>query len=580
MIKVENLSYSVPQKDLYHNISFTLEDGKHCAMIGSNGTGKSMLVSMIMEPEEFLYDGKLEIDPDCRIGYVSQFSQPVKDTSITVFDYLSQRFVELQNQINVICEKMATEEDLEPIYEQYQLVLDEFNAVDGDNYENNIKKQLKTANLESYQDQAIANLSGGEFKLVQIMKEMIVQPNLLIMDEPDVFLDFANLEGLKNLINTYKGTMLVVTHSRFLLNNCFNKILHLENMDIQEFDGTYEEYNFTLLQTKIELKELSVKDDEEIERNKKLVEKLTRDSANFANASLGRALHARKSIVERLEARRIKAPFVALRQPQIELSTTNVLTDQTVIKVDDDSISFDDLLLEHVSFEIGANEKVAIVGPNGTGKTTLLRRIYDHSDSAVTIGDQVEMDFLSQLQMEMFDVDDKVSDIFYKLGYQTDEAVRAYLEKYCFTEDIVSSKVSKLSGGERNLIQLAVMEAGNANVLLLDEPTSHLDTYSQIELEKAISNYNGAILMVSHDFYTIANCMDYVLLIEDKTLRKVSIRKFRKMIYANHYDKDYIELEQKKKELETRIANALKNSDVELAKTLSDQLEPMIQSKK
>ena len=135
-----------------------------------------------------------------------------------------------------------------------------------------------------------------------------------------------------------------------------------------------------------------------------------------------------------------------------------------------------------------------------------------------------------------------------------------------------------LSGGEQNLLQLAKIAVSGANLLLLDEPTSHLDTYSQIALEKAIEEYKGAVLMVSHDFYNIVNCADYVLFVDDKSIRRMRIRSFRKMIYENHFDKEYLELEQKKKELETRIAVALKASDIKTAKNLCEQLEEVVET--
>ena len=136
-------------------------------------------------------------------------------------------------------------------------------------------------------------------------------------------------------------------------------------------------------------------------------------------------------------------------------------------------------------------------------------------------------------------------------GFKTYEEIRSYISNYGFEGEILNQKIESLSGGEKNMLQLAKVSASKANVLLLDEPTSHLDTYSQIALEKAIEDYKGAILMISHDFYSIVNCMDYVLIIEDKTIRKMSMRKFRKMIYASHFDKDYLEIEQKKKSVET-----------------------------
>ena len=133
-----------------------------------------------------------------------------------------------------------------------------------------------------------------------------------------------------------------------------------------------------------------------------------------------------------------------------------------------------------------------------------------------------------------------------------------------------------LSGGEKNLLQLAKIDVTKADLLLLDEPTSHLDTYAQIALEEAVQDYRGAVLMVSHDFYNIVNCADYVLYVEDKTIRRMRIRTFRKKIYANHFSKDYLELELKKKELETRIARYLKDADYAAAKALTDDLAEII----
>ena len=214
MIKVENLSYSFPQKNLYNNISFTLEEGQHCAFIGTNGSGKSTLIDIIMDPEKYMFDGKLEIDPNCRIGYVSQFSQVDKTREMSVFEYIAEPFIKLQEEIASLCEEMGTSDDIETLLEKYQVALDAFDAIDGDNFENNINKKLNLANLTNHRDKMISELSGGEFKLIQIIKGMINNPDLLIMDEPDVFLDFEHLNSLKDLINTHKGTMLVITHNR------------------------------------------------------------------------------------------------------------------------------------------------------------------------------------------------------------------------------------------------------------------------------------------------------------------------------------------------------------------------------
>lgn len=582
MITVSNLSHGFSDRLLYENISFSIEEGQHIAFIGSNGTGKTTLVEMMIHPENYTYDGTIQKDADCRIGYVTQFSKEDKNQSVSVYDFLAERFVRNQTETARLCEMMATADNLDAIFEEYQRYLDEFQAMDGDHFESNIRRQLKVAGLSDKEYLEISKLSGGEFKLIQVIKEILARPGLLIMDEPDVFLDFENLNGLTELINYYKGTILVITHNRYLLNHCFNKILHLEGRDIQSFDGNYLDYNLALLEQKVELSEQAQKDGEEIARNEKIVEKLRGSATTDSSASRGRALRARVSYLERLKERRIKAPFVQINKagitlPKVEQPSSGEENVLPLLSIQDYSIAFDDVLLEHVSFDIKPGEKVAIVGPNGTGKTTLLREIVRQSHPSIRLSQDARIGFLSQLHGEILNEKNTIFEEFFELGFDTKEQIREYLASYCFEEEALNQQIGLLSGGEKNLLQLARLAKSDANLLLLDEPTSHLDTYAQVALENAIEQYRGAVLMVSHDFYVIANTADYVLFVEDKTIRKMRIRSFRKMIYDVHFDKTYLELEQKKKELESRIELAIQAYDFEKARELCEELEGYVE---
>ena len=580
MIHAEQLTYGFSDKDLYKNISFTLPDNRHCVLIGSNGSGKTTLVDLIRRPEEYLFDGKLIRENVGRIGYASQFASRDKQIDLTVSEYLAQDFLQLQEQIDKVCEKMATEEDLDPLMEEYQRLLDEGESMDADNYERNIIRQLQLSGLEDKSSLELSKLSGGEYKLVQIIRHILRRPGLLILDEPDVFLDFENLAGLRELINDYKGTLLVVTHNLYLLEHCFDLIWHLENAQLQEFDGTFKEYQVSLLKKKIELQKAATIGENEYQRAAEMVERLRDEATEWVDPNKGRALKAKVTYMERWEKKSIQKPFVEIREPDIHLPEVEMPeSDTPLLEVTDYNLSFEKDLLEHVSFSVRPGEKVAIVGPNGTGKTTMLREIWRNEHPAVHFSDAAKVGFFSQLQEDTLNEQNTIEEEFHELGIHSAEQVQSHLEKYCFDTDDLYRPIRKMSGGEKNLLQLAKLAVGGANLLLLDEPSSHLDVYAQIALEKALSEYQGAILMVSHDFYSIANCADAILYVDNGTIRPMSGRAFRKMIYKNHFSHDYLEQETRRKELETKIARCLEAKNTEEAELLYQELESLVRSK-
>ena len=578
MIKAEKLTFGFNSTFLFQNICFTLEENCHCALIGSNGTGKTTLTNLIREPDNYTFDGKLNLDGTGRIGYVSQFAIRDGDQSVTVYDYLCQDFLALEQAINDTCLQMESADDMDAVMERYQQLLDESDAMDADNYEVNIRRQLKLAELEQKESLELEKLSGGELKLVQVIRQMLRRPGLLIMDEPDVFLDFENLNGLRDLINAYKGTLLVVTHSRYLLAHCFDKIWHLENGDLQEFAGSFTEYSYSRLQKKIDLQLAALDDEEEVRRITEMVERLREDASEVIDPQLGRTLKGKVSYLNRLLSRQIKAPFVEIRQPDIQLPAVEETEESAeLLRLDNYSLSFEEKLLESVSFAVHSGEKVALVGANGTGKTSMLRQIWQNQHPAIQFAQTATPAFFSQLHAEILKEQNTIYEEFFDIGFETESQVEEHLQKYCFDPDSLGRKVGHLSGGEKNLLQLAKLAAGHANLLLLDEPSSHLDTFAQIALEDAITAYKGAVLMVSHDFYTIVNCADTILFVDNGSIRPMSARAFRKMIYKKHFSKEYLELELQKKDLETRIARSLESGDCVQAQRQCDKLAVIVE---
>lgn len=616
MIQVEKLSYGFPDKDLYKDISFTLAAGQHCALIGSNGCGKSTLVDLLMHPDKYWFDGKVLLDEGCRIGYASQFSVRDKVQDCSVFDYLAERFTTLSAQISAACDAMAApdldEAELDRLFASYQALLDQSEAMDAEHYESAIRKQLRAAGMRELEHTRLADVSGGEYKLLQIMREMLLAPNLLVLDEPDVFLDFENLNGLCRLINDYPGTLLAVTHNRYLLQHCFNKILHLENTDLQEFDGTYGAYRCELLREKLALRLQHIEEQAEIARTEQMVESLRKRATLMVNPTIGQAVNAKQSQLERLLARQIKAPFIEVREPQITLPEVRQAAEaqgempdgndfastlgsekmeearreaicgdasaqdsRVVLQVSDYAVKFDEHLLRDVNFAIRAGEKVALIGGNGAGKTTLLRDILKQENPAIQIDADTPFAGLSQLDGSAASEDRTVSAVLADAGLQSRQEMRDCLAAYTLPEGALQQKVSQLSGGEQNLLQLAVLARSGAKLLLLDEPTSHLDLYAQAALARAVEAYRGTILMVTHDFYLAANCADYILLIEDHTVRRIRSRNFRKMVYDRYFDSAYLEIDRKKQELETAISAAFQRDDLTAVDKLLTQLEAL-----
>lgn len=526
MIKFEDFSFGFPEKELYEDINVEIETGDHLVLIGSNGCGKSTLVNLLLHEERYTYEGRIRRPKDLRIGYVSQFVE-ASSREGTVTEFLEKPFVEILQKNDQLCGQMAEGEDLEQIYEEYQKLCDEMDAMDAYNYQSNIAKALAAAGLDHLADRKVTQLSGGEYKLLFVMRNMLLMPQLLIMDEPDVFLDFENLLALIKLINSYDGTLLTITHNRLLLTGCFDKIWDVENKSIREFPGNFADYNTWMLQTKLEIFEHVRDFDEFIEKQQEIVRKVRRMAEMTTEPQYGRQLKARATYIERLKKMRGDDPFLEEHHHEFVLWLPEE-EEALPVEVQDYTLSYEgeEPLLEQIFFSLAPGEKVAIVGPNGTGKSSMMRDLYEKlwEEHGETVG-------------------------YFRQIIEADEALR-------------------LSGGERNLAQLQELCSRPHKLLLLDEPTSHLDIYAQIELEKALRKYKGTILMVSHDLFAVAGVCDRVLLLEDGSLREMSGRAYRKSIYKNYFSADIFEAERKRIDTEIRASDLLRAGKYKEARTV------------
>ena len=530
MIRFKEVTFVYPSKDVLDEISFDIEQGDHAVLIGSNGSGKSTLVRLMLNPDIYTYEGDIMRQDGMRISHVDQFVEH-EERDITAYDFLAEPFARLQSELDRICSLMADESAPEDIYDRYQSCLDEMESVDAYNYDSNIHKELAVAGLSHIAEVSVNRISGGEYKLLSIIRSMLMKPQLLVMDEPDVFLDFENLVGLMKLINDYDGTVLAITHNRLLLSQCFDKVLHLENQKLQQFPGSYAEYSRAMLETKLEMHELTSRFDDFIAEQRVLVEKMRKEATETTDSKKGKQLRARSSYLDRIIAMREDYPFLETDRYDFSFPDADEASaDEVLITITDYSLSFEREILKDVNFEVRRGDKLAFVGANGTGKTSLLKDVYS------------------------------------MLAERMPGEVKMFSQIYDDAEDT-------LSGGERNLRQLEEICESSASVLILDEPTSHLDIYAQAALERAIKSYKGTVLMVSHDFFAVTGCADRIMLLENGSLREQSPRAYRKSIYKKYFDSDIFEAERIRKETEMRLNALISDRKYDDARALLSRTE-------
>ncbi|MGD9569242.1 MAG: ribosomal protection-like ABC-F family protein [Sedimentibacter sp.] len=521
-IGVSNLTKAFGVDKIFENVTFDVKTKDRIGLISRNGTGKSTLIKILAGYENY-QSGMVNKRKGLTIGYLEQI--PSYDDENTVLDVLNEAFFNL-NEIKLQMEQLEKSFDklkddkLHAAINKYSSLHDTYEIAGGYNIKERLNKILQGLEIcEDMQKRQFNMLSGGEKTRVILGKILLEEPELLLLDEPSNHLDIKSVEWLEEYLNTYNGTLLMVSHDRYFLDRVVNKIIELEPDCAEIYYGSYSKYV-----TEKELRFLqAMKEYENQQRKiKKMEEQIQRYRIWGEMRDSDKMYKRAKELEKRLEKiDRINKPIVDKKVANFHINSVE-RTGKEVIKVTNLKKSFDsNKLFEDVNFTLFYNDSMCILGENGTGKSTILKIILNeiNTDSGeVKIGSNVKIGYLPQ--EVSFDKEDvSIVDYFsYNYGISLSEA-RKELAKILFTGDDVYKYISTLSGGEKSRLKLGMLIYENVNTLILDEPTNHLDIESREVLEESLINYEGTLLFASHDRYFVNKIATCIGEIENKQFK-------------------------------------------------------------
>ena len=503
ILACHNLNKAFGEQIIVKDGSFHIEEHEKAALIGLNGAGKSTILKMIMG-ELPVDSGEIILAKGKTIGYLSQHQK--LESGNTIYEEVKTAksdIITLENQIRSIELELKhlTGEELEKRLQTYHHLTASFERANGYAYESEITGVLKGLGFsEEDFGKSVDTLSGGQKTRVSLGKLLLTKPDILLLDEPTNHLDLNSIAWLETYLSNYQGAVLIVSHDRYFLNRVVTKVIEVEQGNIMMFLGNYTAFaQKKKLVREAKLKEY-MKQQQEIKHQEAVIEKLR----SFNREKSIRRAESREKMLDKMTL--VEKPTEVTSEFHISLEPSCV-SGNDVLTVQHLSKSFGALkLFQDISFEIKRGEHVAVIGDNGTGKTTLLKILNEvqPADSGVfTLGTNVHIGYYDQehhvLHMEKT-IFDEISDDYPTL---TNTQIRNTLAAFLFTGDDVYKQIKDLSGGERGRVSLAKLMLSEANFLILDEPTNHLDITSKEILEKALNDYRGTILYVSHDRYFI-----------------------------------------------------------------------------
>jgi len=503
VLACQNLSKSYGVTEILNNINFHIESKEKIAIVGINGAGKSTLLKIIMQEEE-ADEGQVVISKDIKVGYLAQHQDSYFDK--TIYEELlsvKQDVITLQEQMRQLELDMKHLEGnaLESALERYTRMTHTFEQQEGYAFESQITGILKGLGFsESDFNRPVAELSGGEKTRVALGRLLLSRPDIILLDEPTNHLDLNSIGWLEGYLSSYDGAVIIVSHDRYFLDKIVTKVIEIENTKGTIYHGNYSYYASKREEVRLSRYRAYMNQQAEIRHQEEVIAKLKQFNRE---KSIKRA-ESREKMLDKIE--RLEKPQEVHDEMRLAL-TPDIESGNDVLLIEGLTKSYGEhTLFTNIGMDIKRGERVALIGNNGTGKTTILKiinQLVPKDSGKIVLGAQVHIGYYDQEHQVLHpdkSIFDELHDTYPDM---TNTKIRNVLAAFLFTGEDVFKEIKDLSGGERGRVSLAKLMLSNANFLILDEPTNHLDITSKEILEQALKNYIGTVLYVSHDRYFI-----------------------------------------------------------------------------